>query len=464
MNTATTRKGTSAIILFVIVGCLFAASQAPAAGITGIADENLDEWNAPTWAAFEATGIKQVRHLVSWNVALAGHQSELDEVHRWVNAAHAHGLQILISFNHGPLPCNRSEANCHLPPPPKSSEYLNAVEAFREDFPSIAEYTAWNEPNHHIAPDAHPEESMNPPAELAAAYWVNMNLACHLADHGQPKYGPDCTVAGGDFLEGTDSQGLSAYMQTYRNTLKKSAVSPSVWAIHPYTAANTGSPQVFVEGFLPQTEGKKIWFTEVGGMFCEPNGTKVPGYTGTGHTPQSAEQFQNESANHLLSLISGGGGQVQRTYYYAFSAANGGVAACPLTKSDGTKEYKWDSNLLGAGAVPRRAYRTLFPAATGGSPSGPTEAVGQRWAVRDPATGAQWLYYVNSSGGISQFYWNATSGWGSYTLGGNAAPGATPTVVRDPATGAQWLYYVNSSGGISQFYWNATSGWGSYTL
>lgn len=44
--------------------------RAQAVPITGIADENLEEWGAATWSAFNATGIKQVRHIVPWDTAL----------------------------------------------------------------------------------------------------------------------------------------------------------------------------------------------------------------------------------------------------------------------------------------------------------------------------------------------------------------------------------------------------------
>jgi hypothetical protein len=338
--------------------CAFAlwAATAQGAGITGISDENLDSWSQTTWSAFAATGVKQVRDIIPWNIAEPGHGEELKHAEAWVKAASEHHLEIVISFDHPALPCDRSLATCEFPKadlPPSAAEYLNAVAKFRENpqFTGITSYTAWNEPNHHVAPVKHPEQDMNPASfpNLAGEYWVNLNFVCHTA-----KYGPPCTVAGGDFLEGATAESLENYFKSYKTTIAESHVSPSAWAIHPYTAAETGSWSVIDGGFMPLTESKPVWLTEAGGMVCKTGS----GYTAADHTLASSLAVQNGQASNLLALINHEGTRVQRSYYYSFAAANGGEPACT------SPSYVFDSTIF-ANNAPRPALWTLFPQTKG---------------------------------------------------------------------------------------------------
>jgi FG-GAP-like repeat/FG-GAP repeat len=318
--------------LFALLLCLSLASQAQAAQVTGIADENLDEWSPAAWAAFDATGVKQVRHTVAWNVADGNHQGELNEAASWISQAEAHGLSVLISFR-----VNWGENV----PPPTSVNYRGAVYKFRQNFPQITQYTAWNEPNHKYSFVPNANTNGNP--TLAAQYWVALNAICHSGS-----FSTNCTVIGGDFLEPKleDASNFVAYVNNYKAWIAEAgSARPSAWAIHPYTAAETGNWQVFNAYFKPLTENKSVWFTEVGGMVCK-NGT---GYTGDG-TKSGALAFADGAA---ANLVNHSDGTVARTYYYSLGSANDGEASCP----------GFDSTLLGAGGVPRPAYKTVFPGA-----------------------------------------------------------------------------------------------------
>jgi hypothetical protein len=82
-----------------------------------------------------------------------------------------------------------------------------------------------------------------------------------------------------------------------------------------------------------------------------------------------------------------------------------------------------------------------------------------RWAVRNPVTGEQWVYYLGSTGSIDQWGWNTKEwGWAEHA-GHAAAAGTSPTVVRDLGTGEQWVYYQGSNGSIDWWGWN-TKEWG----
>jgi hypothetical protein len=86
------------------------------------------------------------------------------------------------------------------------------------------------------------------------------------------------------------------------------------------------------------------------------------------------------------------------------------------------------------------------------------------WAVRDPNSRSQYVYYANSNGGISYWSFISGTGWTDNTLGGHIASGTVPSVVLSPATGAQYVYYVNSSNEIATFADVPGSGWSGAVL
>jgi hypothetical protein len=90
-------------------------------------------------------------------------------------------------------------------------------------------------------------------------------------------------------------------------------------------------------------------------------------------------------------------------------------------------------------------------------------------AVRDPRTGDEWDFYVNSSGGIGGWAWTAAAGWQPISLSGGsqAATGTNPIVVRNEQTGFMAVYYAAKNGQIWNYNTNnatGMSGWTSYAL
>ena len=396
---------------------LLFAPRAQAVQITGIADENLEEWGGATWSAFNATGIKQVRHIIPWDTAYR--PAALQEAAAWINTAESHGLRVMISFGH----------NEQLAPAPH--EYLHAVAAFRALFPQVKDYTAWNEPNHR--PDGYPEAK--PAAHVAAGYWVNLNFLCT-----HPHFGPPCTVAAGDFLDPNQSgEDLEKYIEKYKETLAEAGVSPSVWAIHPYKAAETNDWEKIEKYFLPHTEGKPIWFTEVGGLVCRKN----KGYSQNNLAESLALQQQS-----VINLMNKAMPAVQRTYYYAMSARHDGGFACE------PGNYQEDPALL-HGGVPRPAYYTLFPWTQGGGGGGtPTydfSGDGKSDIIARKPDGSLWMYRGNGAGGWA-------TGNGEWIGAGFqvfdavrmtvdfSGDGTTDLIARKP-DGSLWMFRGNGAGG-----------------
>ena len=80
----------------------------------------------------------------------------------------------------------------------------------------------------------------------------------------------------------------------------------------------------------------------------------------------------------------------------------------------------------------------------------PIASAGQTPAiVKDPSTGRQTVFYVNSSNEIAFYYSHPSLGWVKGVVGGSVKPGTSPTVTAIGSN--QYVYYVNSSGQIANW-------------
>ncbi|HEX5610430.1 MAG TPA: hypothetical protein VFX45_10110 [Solirubrobacterales bacterium] len=346
--------------LLIVISVL--GSQAQAAGITGISDENLTRWSPAAVSAFNLTEVKQVRHIVGWDVAL--HPQQLADEKEWIRIAEQdRHLEVMISFGINEL---------FRGPHPNLVDYAFAVGKFRREQPQIKLYTAWNEPNHHRGPRSadHPETEWNPAdePELAANYWRTLNSIC------TPDFGTPCRVLGGDFIdperlkpgENPDNagKGLETYLHRYQNQLAQgNGPQPTIWAIHPYGTIKqdpTFAQGVLDRRFMSQIGGARVWFTEVGGMVCE-QGEEKGGPSNV--DPEQSVQFQTASAQRLLNLLQHEGSRVERAYYYELAPPAGEPFAC---QGPGTgKLNQFDSALLGGDDFVRPVYKVLFPSVPG---------------------------------------------------------------------------------------------------
>jgi len=312
----------------VLMGCLLGGASARAA-ITGISDQNLASWGTGAHNTFNGlTTVQQLRFNTPWNAADPANTIAHSRLVAWMSAAQATGKRILISFDHA-QGCDQSHPGC---PPPPVTTYIEFVQAFRQQYPNVTEFTAWNEPNHHVTgTDMVDSNPANNPT-LAASYWNALHQECQRPS----STGLTCTVAAGDFLDGSGT-GTGTYMDTYKGAL---SASPTVWAVHPYTAVDTGSFTALNSNFVSKTGIASIWFSEVGAYYC--HGQTVLGV-----------DSQAEDATHLNSLMASTP-RLKRTYYYFLAGPNGTTVTCPA--SDG-----FDTALLGAGDQPRPAFSILFP-------------------------------------------------------------------------------------------------------
>jgi hypothetical protein len=292
--------------------------------------------------------VTRARIIVPWDVVSRVYRSDrcgaqgdvgrnYANLRAWADAARANGQQMLVSFGR----CADGSEYGHLP---TTAEYRAAITSFLRSsvFSDIHDFTAWNEPNSSGQPTSYSRQpagsEIGPHA--AGKFWSAFNKLCE-ANH--------CTVAAGDFVDGTDFS--PRYMSSYKSALDK---QPSVWAFHPYFAGNslTSNPTAPWEGFLRATQrtdghsSPRIWITEAGGVV-------------NSLTWQNRTEDQARAATQKLlgSAIAGRSTRISRFYYYAV------VGDAPKVLSDG-RNHAFDSGLLRYGTLDQRPMYADYLAKT----------------------------------------------------------------------------------------------------
>lgn len=311
-------------------------------------------------------------------------RSDLEVLEEWLTAARASGKEVLISFEH----TRPGEYYCHLP---TRDQYREGVRAFREAFPWIMSYTAWNEPNHQTQPTSRTQRSDGSGMRQAGRYWRDMMRECQrsrAATTTSPAL-MQCSVGAGDFLDDStfsrkryDRESGSKTFNQYVDGLGDQ--EPTVWAWHPYSAGYEGEApplagstvrrnlrrssdrfQRFVEATRSRGSKKDplIWLTEFGGRVDQH---RDPNYDGKDRP--TSETRANADLNYLLTLpfkdftasSSRPQGRVTRVYPYAWlgDAECGHDSNRPCASSS-ADEYPFDSGLLNVD-VPDRRPRAMY--------------------------------------------------------------------------------------------------------
>lgn len=325
----------AAAVACLLLLALAVPSTAPAA-VTGISDQHIASWSSGTRTFFGTFGIGQLRYITRWDVANDPASEAYRALTAWLASATALNKPIMISFDHSDAPY------------PSVADYSRAVARFHATWPSVTEFTAWNEPNRA-------ESGLNPNADAARAaqYWDALSDVC-----------PSCTVAAGDF---SDSPGISTYLNTYKSTIASSSNhTVRTWAIHAYTAANSGDASYF-NYFVQNTGTQPIWITEVGAQLCVRSGTTYAYRT----------MQQQAAAAAIILELSTINGRIARTYYYQLA---GGSTQAECT--DGIGGY-WDTALYGPGDVARPAVATIFPGSNTPGPAPSLATASGRTAFAD---------------------------------------------------------------------------------
>lgn len=281
------------------------ASAAPAQGEAyrylriGFGEQRPGIFTNPHWQRLD---LPDTRLLVGWDALRYKWQRR--EIDHWMKAADAAGARPLVAFSRSRAPWRRRML-------PRPREYERWFLKFRERYPSVKNFLAWNEANHCSQPTCHKPEA-------AARYFDVMRSAC-----------PECRVVAADVL---DSDDMVPWLRRFKKAAKH---KPKIWGLHNYLDANrfrtSGTRRM-----LKVVKGE-IWFTETGGLVERKNNSphKFP------DSPSHAARATRWVLEKLVPLSP----RITRVYLYHF-------------QHQGPQAF-WDSGVLDRNGRPRPAYKVL---------------------------------------------------------------------------------------------------------
>jgi hypothetical protein len=302
-----TRTLALAAILLTTAVAAVGAGPASAAPVTvGLGDQG---WNVFSDPYFKALGLKRVRVVTPWNVALSpGDRAWLNGYLANVQSA---GIEPLVSF--GGASNSRCPARpCKLP---TTAEFDRAFRAFRARWPWLRTLSVWNEENHRSQPTfRYPEQ--------AARYFNIVKKRCH-----------GCRIVAADVL---DDPNMVRWITRFRTVAR----GPRLWGLHNYRDSNPRKGQRYGgTKLLAKTVKGKIWLTETGGIvkFVLPDGHTLFPYS---------ERRANQAIGRLLRLARANRKRIERLYVYHWRQDEYGLS-------------RFDAALIGQDGVPRASYYTL---------------------------------------------------------------------------------------------------------
>ena len=178
---------------------------------------------------FRDLGIDKARIVVAYDATRVKFERELLDL--WLAEARRAGVEPFVTFGH---------SRVHPDKLPSVAEFRATFRAFRDRYPGVRVYAAWNEINHDGQPTHdHPER--------AAEYYNVVKAECR-----------GCLVVAGDVL---DQPGMTRYLRRYRSHVEG---EPQAWGLHNYTDSNRFRSSG-LRAMLGAVRGE-IWLTETGGL------------------------------------------------------------------------------------------------------------------------------------------------------------------------------------------------------
>jgi hypothetical protein len=291
-----------AILFTGVVAAMAAAAPAHAAKnypVIGFGEQRASVFHNPHW---QKLGLPDVRLVVGWDALRYKWQRR--EIDHWMQAAEQANARPLVAFS-------RSRAHWRRRMLPHPNEYRRWFLRFRERYPWVRNYLAWNEANHCSQPTCHRPD-------MAARYFDAMKGAC-----------PNCNVVAADVLDTSDMRGwLKAFKRHARHT-------PRIWGLHNYLDANyfrtTGTRT------LLRTVKGQVWFTETGGL-VNRKGVSPHRFNDSRAHAARAMRFRFDRLVHLSPRL-------KRVYVDPF--VNKG------------RDANWDSGVLDPHGRPRPSFNVL---------------------------------------------------------------------------------------------------------
>jgi hypothetical protein len=304
MNSMTRKLTLLTTLLALALTAVPAAAQAATVTV-GLGDQNPDVFSD---ARFQALGLKRVRVITPWNVALSrGDRKWLDN---WLAHAQAAGVDPLVSF--GAASGSRCPARpCKLP---NTATFDRAFRAFRARWPQVRTIGVWNEANHRSQPTfRYPDQ--------AARFFNIIKKRCR-----------GCRIVAADVI---DDKNMVRWLTKFRAVAR----GAHLWGLHNYRDSNPRRGQRYGgTKLLLKTVPGKVWLTETGGIvrFVLPDGRTLFPYS---------ERRANVALGRVLRLARQYRSRIQRLYVYHW-------------RQDSFNN-RFDAGLLNRNGDPRPSYLTL---------------------------------------------------------------------------------------------------------
>lgn len=298
-RTASRRFGAAAAFAALLLLATWGAFAAPRAGADiGISDSRpaiFGDWR------FTDLGVTHVRLVVPWDVAV----DRPEATDAFLDAALRQGISVHVAFEH--LSGDQCPGSpCTLP---SVQDFRTAFVAFRNRWPQVTSFTAWNEASHETQP------TRGDPAR-AAAYYDTIADMC-----------PACEVVGADVLGG--DPGMAQWLRAFQNAARHPVL---FYGLHDYSDADREST-ADLDGMLSMIGSARLWVTETGGIvrFRTRDGVETMGYD---------EARAARAIGWALAVADAYAAIVPRTYIYSFTG--GGRMDTGLVGLDGSTRAGYD--------------------------------------------------------------------------------------------------------------------------
>src|SRR4051794_4595220 len=264
-----TRKSTIVLESVKTIGKL------PAVGISDNQPTTFEDAN------FQVLKLRYARLVTPWN-SIFTEPARLDQ---WLQAARAHGMRPLVSFEHGRgqlCPSRKCKG-------PSSAQYTKAWKAFHKKYPWVKDISPWNEVNSATQPTGKRPD-------LAASYYNVVRATCH-----------GCTIVAADLL---DASNIRRYVASF---LARAKGKPRLWGLHNYTDTNRFRSRG--TNALLQTVKGTVWLTETGGV------VRFVTQKGVVALPKS-ETRAKKAMDYMFRLAEQNATRIKRIYVYQWKVNN----------------------------------------------------------------------------------------------------------------------------------------------
>jgi plastocyanin len=274
----------------------------PAVGISDNQAATFDDAN------FQVLRLRYARLVSPWNAIF----TEPERLDAWMQAARAHGVRPLISFEHsrGQLCPGRSCKG------PSKGQFTRAWVAFHKKYSWVRDVSPWNEVNSATQPTGKRPD-------LAATYYNIVRAHCR-----------GCTIVAADLL---DASNIRRYVAAF---LAKAKGKPRLWGLHNYTDTNRFRSRG--TNALLQTVKGTVWLTETGGV------VRFVTQKGVVALPKSETRAKKAMA-YMFKLAEANAKRIKRIYVYQFDRFDAGVI-----RPDGKTRPSYDVLSLNASVARKR--------------------------------------------------------------------------------------------------------------